>query len=144
MFCRRHRRGFSADGTAECTFISLPGCLGVFRAVSAGYFALGGKVTKTPPAPFGPDHRFVQSDTSKGDARLPLKYLFAFGLLVIGATIYELRLTALVLGVVSCFFAEGLCGFNRVRKPNIAPQIRLSLQKGVSRSWTRNPPQIRC
>ena len=112
--------------------------------LGAGYFALGGKVTKTPPAPFGPDHRFSQSDICKRDARLPLKYLFAFGLLVIGATIYELRLTALVLGVVSCFFAEGLCGFNRGRKPNIAPQIRLSLQKGVSRSWTRNPPQIRC
>ena len=117
---------------------------GGFRAVSAGYFALGGKVTKTPPAPFGPDHRFVQSDTSKGDARLPLKYRGASGSFVIGAAIYGLRLTALVLGVVSCFFAEGLCGFNRGRKPNIAPQIRLSLQKGVSRSWTRNPPQIRC
>ena len=30
---------------------------GLFREIprsGAGYFALGGKVTKTPPAPFGP------------------------------------------------------------------------------------------
>ena len=33
----------------ETLFISIPVFLRIFRAVSAGYFALGGKVTKTPP-----------------------------------------------------------------------------------------------
>ena len=33
----------------ETLFISIPVFLRLFRAVSAGYFALGGKVTKTPP-----------------------------------------------------------------------------------------------
>ena len=50
---------------------------GLFRGIPrscAGYFALGGKVTKTPPAPFGPDHRIVQSDACKGDTRLPLNF----------------------------------------------------------------------
>ena len=50
---------------------------GLFRGgprSGAGYFALGGKVTKTPPAPFGPDHRIVQSDACKGETRLPLNF----------------------------------------------------------------------
>ena len=59
-----------------------------------GYFALGGKVTKTPPGrprtPF-----FTQSDTIRGDTGQPLKYLFASGSLVIGAVGIPLRLTAL-------------------------------------------------
>ena len=51
---------------------------GLFRGIprsGAGYFAPGGKVTKMPPAPFGPDHRIVQSDAGKGDTRLPLNFL---------------------------------------------------------------------
>ena len=44
-FCvGKFRRGAAGD-----TFISIPVFLRIFRAVSAGYFALGGKVTKTPP-----------------------------------------------------------------------------------------------
>ena len=82
---------------------------GVVPRSGAGYFALGGKVTKTPPAPFGPDHRFAQSDACKGDARLPLKYLFASGSFVIGAAGIRLRLTALEMRDVS-FFLVGGCG----------------------------------
>ena len=83
---------------------------GLFRGVprsGAGHFALGGKVTKTPPAPFGPDHRIVQSDACKGDTRLPLKYCGASGSLVIGAVSVRLRLTALGLRGGSFLLAGG-------------------------------------
>ena len=69
----------------------------------AGYFLLVQKVPKNTSAPFGLDPRFfVQSVTSMGDAWLPLKYLFAAGLLVIGAVHYALRLSPLGLIGVSC------------------------------------------
>ena len=78
---------------------SLSGWRGI-PCSGTGYFALGGKVTKTPPGrprtPF-----FTQSDTIRGDTGQPLKYLFASGSLVIGAVGYVLRLTALGLKGVS-------------------------------------------
>ena len=40
----------------------------------------------------------AQSDTIRGDTRLPLKYRFAFGLLVIGAVGIPLRLSPLGMG----------------------------------------------
>ena len=53
-------------------------------APDPGDFLYAQKVTKKAPGrPWTPF--FVQSDTIRGDARLPLKYRFASGSLVIGA-----------------------------------------------------------
>ena len=92
-----------------------------------GHFALGGKVTKTPPgtprSPFcliGRYQRRYPVATELLQGRWPL---------VIGQASRELRLTALGLMGVSCCAKK---------------QIHLSRQKGVSRSRTSNPAEIRC
>ena len=76
--------------------------LSVLRAGYApqAYFSFAGKVGKSalgrPQTPF-----FIQSDTIRFDTGQPLKYLFASGSLVIGTLRVRLRLTALVLMVIT-------------------------------------------
>ena len=95
-----------------------------------------GQFTLQPPF-------FIQSDTYKGDTRLPLNVLWACGHLVTGAVGYALRLTALGLKVASCFADGSRSVSRRRRKHDIETKIRLPLQKAVRRSWTRYPPEIR-
>ena len=87
---------------------------------------------------------FIQSDTYKGDTRLPLNFCRACGHLVTGAVGYALRLTALGLKVASCFADGSRSVSRRRRKHDIETKIRLPLQKAVRRSPTRSPPQIGC
>ena len=95
-----------------------------------------GQFTLQPPF-------FIQSDTYKGDTRLPLNFCRACGHLVTGAVGYALRLTALGLKVASCFADGSRSVSRRRRKHDIETKIRLPLQKAVRRSWTRYPPEIR-
>ena len=96
-----------------------------------------GQFTLQPPF-------FIQSDTYKGDTRLPLNFCRACGHLVTGAVGYALRLTALGLKVASCFADGSRSVSRRRRKHDIETKIRLPLQKAVRRSPTRSPPQIGC
>ena len=56
---------------------------------------------RQPPSGWTP--AFAQSDASKGDTRLPLKYRW---ILVIGAASYVLRLSALVMRGISVFLSK--------------------------------------
>ncbi len=61
--------------------MSLYQFFGLFRGIpcsGTGYFALGGKVTKTPPGTPRPP-MFAQSDAIRGDTQLPLKYRWPAG-----------------------------------------------------------------
>ena len=71
-------------------------------------FLAAQKWGKKPPAPFGLDPAFVQSDASRFAAAQPLNFCGASGLLVIGAVSVSLRLTALVLIGVS-YYAKNKC-----------------------------------
>ena len=102
---------------------------GLFRGIpcpGTGYFALGGKVTKTPPGtprtPF-----FVQSVGIGFGTGQPLKYLFASGFFVIGAVRHALRLSALESMVVSFFTDESLCSSRKSRQLITEKQMNLSL-----------------
>ena len=78
-------------GKGAVLFLSLRGrglnlIFSVFRAVprsGAGYFALGGKVTKAPPAPFGPDHRLCRTAVRVKSCEC-LRTADSFGFLIYG------------------------------------------------------------
>ena len=58
--------------------------------------------------------------------------------------VYSLRLSPLESMVVS-YFVDGRKSIShRRRQLDVENEIRLSLQKGVSRSRMRNPAEIRC
>ena len=83
----------SEEGSSECLLIQHFRLFGDFPCSGTGHFALGGKVTKTPPGfprtPFCPIGRL--------QGRFPVATEFLPGRwpLVIGAEVYPLRLTAL-------------------------------------------------
>ena len=88
------------------------GCLagsaaeGTFSALQAGdapraYFSCAGKVGKSAPGRPRPPSVCLIGHL-QGSTRLPLKYLFAPGFLVIGAVLHELRLSPLGLMGISC------------------------------------------
>ena len=110
-----------------------------------GNFLYAQKVTKKAPGrPWTPI--FAQSVCIRGDIQLPLNFRWTASLLVIGAVLC--RTSAVAPRADDCFFfffADGsLRSFDRSKWLDTEPQIRLSLQKAVRRSWTRYPPRIRC
>ena len=74
------------------------------RPQTPGFTFVRTKVNRKSASPLraGPP-AFAQSDASKGDTRLPLKYRW---ILVIGAASYVLRLSALVMRGISVFLSK--------------------------------------
>ena len=64
-------------------------CLGDIPRSGAGDFALGGKVTKTPPAPFGPDSPPLSDTLPAEEFPCPMNYPLFFCLILLE----ELRLS---------------------------------------------------
>ena len=120
--------------------------LGLFRGIpcsGTGHFALGGKVTKTPPGT--PRTPFCPIGHYRGRYRAATE--FPFGLRP-PRNRCGVRPTSpdgprdesfynFLLSETSLLSKEAV---SRTRKN----QLPLPLQKGDSRSWMRNPPQIRC
>ena len=95
------RRGFSFLG-------ALPPTLVVINGASPApspwvHFCTHKSEPKKRQPPSGWTPAFAQSDASKGDTRLPLKYRW---ILVIGAASYVLRLSALVMRGISVFLSK--------------------------------------